>query len=309
MKAQTTAGAVCVAALFGTVAHADTGKLLLTGGVGSVDGAAGGGLTPWAVIGTPATDGEMGLSATVSHLGTQDYGLTTTGAALGLNNRIELSFNQQDFDASIATKLNGLGFAVTPGQHLKMDIAGVKVRLAGDAVLDSDTWMPQVALGVEQKNLEAGSITPVLNFLGAKTSGTEAYVSATKLYLAQSVLVNATLRYTNANQNGLLGFGSGAPGKNDASWMPEFSVAYLLRKDIAIGAEYRAMPDNLNALGHAAGLGDGLAGDDWKDLFVAWAPSKHASLTLAYVDLGRILPAITNGRDQAGYYLSAQVGF
>ena len=42
---------------------------------------------------------------------------------------------------------------------------------------------------------------------------------------------------------------------------------------------------------------------------MAWAPSKHASLTLAYVDLGRILPAITNGRDQAGYYLSAQVGF
>ena len=28
-------------------AHAETGKLLLTGGVSSIDGAAGGGLTPW----------------------------------------------------------------------------------------------------------------------------------------------------------------------------------------------------------------------------------------------------------------------
>jgi len=31
------------------LAHADTGKLLLTGGVSTVEGAAGGGLSPWAV--------------------------------------------------------------------------------------------------------------------------------------------------------------------------------------------------------------------------------------------------------------------
>ncbi|MDP3170098.1 MAG: DUF3034 family protein, partial [Polaromonas sp.] len=41
-------------------AHAETGKLLLTGGVSSIDGAAGGGLTPWAVIGSNATEGEVG---------------------------------------------------------------------------------------------------------------------------------------------------------------------------------------------------------------------------------------------------------
>ena len=38
-------------------------------------------------------------------------------------------------------------------------------------------------------------------------------------------------------------------------------------------------------------------------------PSKHLSLTLAYVDLGRIVPGITNNRRQTGYYLSAQVAF
>ena len=38
-------------------AHAQRdSKLLLTGGVSSIDGAAGGGLTPWAVIGSNATD-------------------------------------------------------------------------------------------------------------------------------------------------------------------------------------------------------------------------------------------------------------
>jgi hypothetical protein len=45
------------------------------------------------------------------------------------------------------------------------------------------------------------------------------------------------------------------------------------------------------------------------DLFVAWAPSKNLSLTAAYVDLGRIVPATTDGRSQTGFYLSAQLAF
>ena len=134
------------------------------------------------------------------------------------------------------------------------------------------------------------------------------YVSATKLFLGQSLLVNGTLRYTNANQNGLLGFGSAAPGKNGRSLQPEISVAYLLSKNVAIGAEYRAKPNNLEALGRAAGLGGGLQEQAWKDIFIAWAPNKNVSMTLAYVDLGRIIPGITP-KKQTGVYLSAQVAF
>ncbi len=44
-------------------------------------------------------------------------------------------------------------------------------------------------------------------------------------------------------------------------------------------------------------------------MFVAWAPSKNLSLTLAYVDLGRIVPGITRDRRQTGWYISAQGGF
>jgi len=210
----------------------------------------------------------------------------------------------------LAIALNGIApFGVTPGQHIKMDVLGVKLRVAGDAVLNSDSWMPQIAVGLEHKRVHPGSIGSVLDFLGTKTSGTDVYVSATKLLLAQSVLVNGTLRYTNANQNGLLGFGSAAPGKNGRSLQPEFSVAYLINKHLAVGAEYRFKPNNLQALGAAAGLGTALREDDWKDIFVAWAPSKNVSLTLAYVDLGRIVPGITNNRRQTGYYLSAQVAF
>ncbi len=56
MKQLSTAIALSAAALC-SGALADTGKLLLTGGVSSIDGAAGGGLTPWATIGTNATEG------------------------------------------------------------------------------------------------------------------------------------------------------------------------------------------------------------------------------------------------------------
>jgi hypothetical protein len=310
MKLLATTLCLAAASLCATLAQADTGKLLLTGGVSSIDGAAGGGLTPWAVIGSNATAGEMGGTAYLTRATTQDYSLTGFGAAVGYKDLFEVSLARQDFDASPAIALNGIApFGVTPGQHIKMDILGLKLKVAGDAVLNSDSLMPQIAVGLEYKTVDPGSLGSVLNFLGAKTSGTDVYVSATKLFLAQGILVNGTLRYTNANQNGLLGFGSGAPGKDSMSLVPEFSVAYLVSKKLAVGAEYRVKPNNLEALGRAAGLGDALAEDHWKDIFVAWAPNKNASFTLAYVDLGRIVPGITGNRQQTGFYLSAQLAF
>jgi hypothetical protein len=296
--------------LASSTALADSGKLLLTGGVSSIDGAAGGGLTPWALVGSYATEGEIGATAHFSRAVTQDYALNTYGAALGWHDRVEVSLAKQDFDASPAVALNGIAaFGVKPGEHLKMDVLGVKLRLAGEAVLDSDDWMPQIALGVERKQLHPGSLQSVLDFLGARTEGTDVYLSATKLLLGPGILLNSTLRLTKANQNGLLGFGSAAPGRNRASLQPEFSIAYLVNSHWVVGAEYRFKPDNLRRLGQAAGLGDALREDDWKDLFVAWAPNKHLSLTLAYVDLGRIVPGITGNRQQRGTYLSAQLAF
>lgn len=267
------------------------GKLLLTGGVSSIDGAAGGGLTPWAVTGAYASVGEVGGTAFATRVRSNDYALTVLGVAASYGERIEASFAQQDFDAG----------AAVPGLRLKQDIVGVKVRLAGDAVLESDTLMPQIAIGLEHKQLDAGALATILTSLGAKDSGTDLYLSATKLFLAQGVLVNGTLRATQANQNGLLGFGG--TGKTSYALMPELSVAWLLNRQLAIGAEYRAKPDNLRNAG-----GDGLRENAWKDVFIAWAPNKHLSLTLAYVDLGHIAPAFVP-RKQTGSYLSAQIAF
>ena len=100
------------------------------------------------------------------------------------------------------------------------------------------------------------------------------------------------MRFTKANQTGILGFGTAAKDKYEA--MPEVSIAYLLRKDVAIGAEYRKKPDNLP-----------FKENDWYDVFVAYAPTKNISVTLAYADLGNIVIK----EKQKATYISVQVGF
>jgi Protein of unknown function (DUF3034) len=291
--------ALLLAATLALPALAGGGKLLLTGGVSSIDGAAGGGLTPWAVTGSYATRGEWGATAFATGVKTRDYALATGGVAVSWNERLEASFARQEFDTN--DNLAPLGLA---GLKLRQDIVGLKLRLAGDAVLDADTLMPQIAVGVLHKRTDAGPLGPTLfGPLGAKDRGTEVYVSATKLFLAQGVLVNATLRATKANQGGLLGFGGAQARKTRL--MPELSIAWLASPQLAFGVEARAKPDNLDR----SVLGTGaLKEDDWYDVFLAWAPNKHVSLTAAYVDLGRIAPAV-QPRRQTGGYLSVQLAF
>ena len=262
------------------------GKLRMTGGMSSIDGAAGGGLTPWALIGSHATEGELGATAFITRTSTQDYALTAFGAAIGIDDRVELSLARQALNVNV----------VVPDTTLKLDIAGVKLRVAGDAVLEADTLLPQVAVGLEFKRVNPGpAVGAVLDSVGAKRSAIDVYVSATKLFLAQSILVNGTLRMTKANQNGLLGFGASEHG--GYTLQPELSLAWLLKRDLAIGAELRFKPNKLAFAGAA------FAEDDWKDLFIAWAPSKHVSFTAAYVDLGNIV----GHPHQRGAYLSLQL--
>jgi hypothetical protein len=55
-------------------------------------------------------------------------------------------------------------------------------------------------------------------------------------------------------------------------------------------------------------LGAVMQEDDWRDVFIAWAANKSISLMLAYVELGRIVPAVVT-RCQHGADLSAQLAF
>ena len=300
-------GAIAAATLLATgAAQADTGKLSLTGGITSIDGAAGGGITPWATIGTMGN--EIGVSAAYSTLRVQDYDFQSYGVAVGINNRFEISLGKQEFTLKSVDSLDGVKNGAN-GQKSNLDIIGLKYRIAGEAILDSDNLMPQISVGILHKRVTASSVLDgYLTALAVEREGNELYASATKLFLKNSLLVNATARYTNANQNGLLGFGTKAAGQNnDMRLYPEFSAAYLLSPKLAVGAEYRVKPNNLDGLIVPGALKE----TEWKDIFVAYTPVKNLTLTLAYVDLGQVVPALAAARtsSQTGTFLSAQVAF
>ncbi|HEU4375576.1 MAG TPA: DUF3034 family protein [Telluria sp.] len=270
----------------------DMGKLTATGGVSQVEGAGGGGLTPWALIGGYGSRDSWGANAHYTRVSTQDYSLASYGVAVGLFDHVELSLATQDFRGSLAP-LNEL--------RIRQDIVGLKVKLFGDAVYDQDSALPQVAAGVMAKRnkgiggLGALGVTSVTQ-LGAKDdSGVDYYVAATKILLDQSLLLNATVRATKANQMGLLGFGGDRGDGYQAKL--EVSAAYMISRKLVAGVEYRMKPANLGVDNEKA----------YYDAFIAWFPSKHVSVTAAYAVLGDI--TVFNPTKQRGAYLSIQTGF
>jgi len=263
------------------------GKLLLTGGVSTIEGSGGGGLATWALTTGYGTMDGVGANVHATWIDLPDYEFRSAGAAVGLWDRVELSYARQEFDTGATGALLGLGSGFTFGQ----DVYGVKVRLVGDAVYDQDTWVPQIAVGLQHKVNDQGAIVAAVG--GQDDEGTDVYVAATKLFLAESLLVNGTLRWTEANQTGLLGFGGDAEG--DPSLQFEGSVGWLVSPNLVIGAEYRTKPDNLSFA----------AESDWMDVYAAWALNKTVSVTAAWVDLG----SIATFEDQRGLYLSLQAGF
>lgn len=270
----------------------DMGKLTATGGVSTVEGAGGGGLAPWALISGYGSRDSWGANAHATTVRTQDYSLDTAGVAIGIADRVELSLATQTFRGSLAP-LNEL--------KLQQDIFGIKLKLAGDAVYDQDRVLPQIAIGAMAKRnkgvggLGALGVTSVKQ-LGAKDeNGVDYYLAATKLYLNQSVLLNATVRATKANQMGLLGFGGDKKDSYQAKL--EVSAAYMITRKLVAGAEYRMKPRNLGVDNEKA----------YYDAFIAWFPTKHVSVTAAYAVLGDI--TVFNPKNQKGAYLSVQAGF
>ncbi len=264
----------------------DQGKLLATGGVSQVEGSGGGGLTPWALITGYGTRDGIGVSAHYTYVALPDYHLVSPGIAIGLFDRLELSYAWQAF----GTEATGTALGLGQGFTFHQNIYGAKLRLIGDAVYDQDSWLPQIAIGLQHKENDRGAVIRAVGGRGAV--GTDFYVSATKLFLAQSLLANVTARQTKANQLGILGFGG---DKHDHySLQAEASLAYLLSRKFALGGEVRTKPSNLSVAREGAAF----------DVFAAWFVNKNFSATLAYANLGNIVLH----DDQGGVYLSLQAG-
>tara|TARA_R110001599_G_scaffold353463_1_gene592961 strand:+ start:3337 stop:4176 length:840 start_codon:yes stop_codon:yes gene_type:complete len=253
-------------------------KLLATGGATQIEGQAGGGIVPWAVISGYGDTGEWGVAAAFTRVNVDDLQLNIASINASVDNRVEFSFSRQELD-------------VKPlDLQIRQDIFGAKISLAGDVLYGS---VPQISLGMQYKKNRDFDVPASL---GADSdSGVDIYFSSTRLWLnallGRNVLANGTLRWTEANEVGLLGFGN-AKGKG-YSMQIETSVGLFISRHWVVGVEYRQMPNNL----------DGVREQDWWDAFVGWFPNKYVAVVAAYSDLGNVagLP------DQSGLYLSLQL--
>jgi hypothetical protein len=255
-------------------------KIIATGGSTSIEGAAGGGIVPWAVINGYASSDQWSVNSFTSRVGVDDFTLQNFGIGASYNNQWELSLTRQKFNLD------------TIGGDLQQDVFGLKYHIAGE-LLYSD--LPQISFGLQYKKHRNSGLPFAV---GAKNdSGTDVYLAASKVYFAavagRNLLLNATVRATKANQLGLLGFGSASD--NSYHYMFESSAAILLRPDLAVGIEFRQKPNNLAFADE----------QHWRDIFVGWFINQNFSLVGGYVDLG----SIAGLTQQQGYYLALEATF
>ncbi len=166
-----------------TAQAAPGGRLIATGGAMTVEGAAGGGIVPWALLAGYGENQQLGGTAWYTQVQPSDFTLQAYGAAISLHNRVELSIGKQHFDID----------EVIPGETLEQTIIGAKFRLAGELVYSR---MPQLTFGLQYKNNDTFTIPDAV---GARDdSGIDAYLAASKLWLDgpfhRSLFLNTTLR-------------------------------------------------------------------------------------------------------------------
>ncbi|MEL5849350.1 MAG: DUF3034 family protein, partial [Candidatus Igneacidithiobacillus chanchocoensis] len=281
------------------------------------------------------TNQQIGGTAFYSHVLLNNYNMDAYGASVGIFNRIELSFARQSFSLGNTGQvldnriLNTVGVTKPYGTttssvlglsgpsffgdnyQLNQDIVGLKVRLFGNIIYDQNWWEPQVSVGVDYHHNEMPK--NLADTLHVTRNAMSYYLSATKVWLhgifGLTTLADVNIQVTNANQQGLLGFG----GVNGMGYkvLPAAAVGVFLNRHVVLGGEYRAMPQNqliapASGAGSFSTLGNAVSKTSaWKDVYVAWFPYKQLSLTAAYVDLG----TIATEKSQSGLYLSLTTSF
>ena len=260
---------------FPLIAYAD-GRIKGTGGVSSISGAGGGGLIPWAVLTSHSTREEWGSSVFLTTADVDNFTLDAAGAGFNYKDRVEVSYARQNFTIKASDA------------RISQNTVGMKYRLAGDLLYDS---VPQIVIGVEHNSLRDPATARAVG--ARKTHGTDVYLSTARAWIDgvanRTTMLNVNLRYSTANQFGLLGYGGDDMGSRVHL---EAAAGIFLTRSLVVGAEYRHKSDNLSALKEGPAT----------DIFVAWLPRKRFSVTAAWVDLGEIAGA----PNQTGFYLSFQ---
>lgn len=256
------------------------GRLLATDGATQIEGSAGSGLVPWAVIAGTGTRDEIGGSGFATGVFVDDLRLASFGIAGGLYDRVELSFAHQVLE-------------VRPlDEDLRQNVFGLKVRVAGELVYGR---VPAIALGAQFKHMLDFDIPKAV---GADDDfGVDLYGGVSRLFLGglfgHNVLLNGVVRASKANEIGLLGFGG--PGRDNYQFHFEGTAAVFLTRRVVIGYDFRQKSKNLRAVNE----------DPWQAAFLAVVPSRHFKVVAAYARLGEVAGL----GHQDGAYLSLQGSF
>ena len=255
-------------------------KLIGTAAVNHIEGSAGGGLIPYAVLSGYATNTQTGAAVFASQARVDDFSLNAIGFAYTWHDRLELSYSDMTFDIDAASL------------DIPMTVIGAKVRLFGDIVYNP---MGQWSAGLQYKKLDDFTVPQSVG--ARKDSGTDFYISGAKVWLDgmfnRSVVANVNLRMSKANQIGFLGFGGDQGNSYKASL--EGALGVFINRNWLVGTEFRSKRDQLTAVKEQG----------WQDIFVVYFPNKSLSITAAYLDLG----SIAGSSKQTGFYVSVQGSF
>ncbi len=252
----------------------------------NIDGQAGGGLVPWALL-------SSGPTVAITNLQTQNLGVNSVAVNTSFANRVEISVAHNT--------LNLTGLANSNASAV--DNYGIKVKLN-----DMGDMLPQFAIGAVNKHASGTLVNNTLvPGLGVSASSTDIYVAASKIVnMGKTVLFNVAVRGSTANEFGFLGFkgGNTAGAKTGYSVLPEVSAEVFAAENVIFGAEYRAQADN-SVAGTAGVLHTGSA----YDFHIVYVANKNFTLTTAYTNLGVVAPGVLGSGKQQGLLVQGQVSF
>ncbi len=249
----------------------------------NIDGQAGGGLVPWALL-------SSGPTVAITNLATPNLNVNSVAINTSFANRVEVS---------VAHNMLGIAGMSNPAN---VDNYGVKVKLN-----DMGDMLPQFAIGAVYKNASGNLVDTLEKALGVSKSSTDIYVAASKIVnLGKTVLFNVAVRGSKANELGFLGFGGGntTGAKTGYSVLPEVSAEVFAAENVIVGAEYRAQADN-----SVAGTAGYIHTNGAYDLHIVYVANKNLTLTAAYTNLGVVAPVALGSGKQNGLLVQGQVSF
>ena len=280
----------------------------------TIEGVGGLVLTPMALLVNPGppgtTIGKPAVAVHVGGIGHKDF--EAASFTWTLFERLELGYavnilGLDDFEDDLQVALGGaVENGPTPGPDIRTGHIGLhhfnaRLNLIREGEWDQ-AWMPAVTAGVHYKyNDEIHKINrrlgDALETIGYNDNdGVDFTLTATKAVpvLGKPVLFTAGARASKAAQLGLVGF------TDDYQVVFEGSALVLVTDRLAVGTEYRQMPDQM---GRIAGVIKGES--DWWDVHAAYIVNDHMNIYAVVGDVGTVL----NQRDEILYALVLKYEF